>query len=117
MVYTTEQIEGIGAGLRELPELDKKKRQHNKKEAIRLLAKDIAALRRRGYTLEQIAESLRGLGLDITERTLRNYLQQHKRPAPKKASVKKAPAAQTTAAGGDEPGELDLAKHDFKGRI
>ena len=37
-------------------------------------------MRKRGYTLEQESEVLRGKGLDITERTLRNYLQQRKRP-------------------------------------
>ena len=45
-------------------------------------------MRKRGYTLEQVSEVLRGKGLDITERTLRNYLQQRKRP------VKKVPVIQ-----------------------
>jgi lambda repressor-like predicted transcriptional regulator len=73
-----------------LPDIEKRKRQHNKKEAIKLLGKDIAALRKRGYTLEQVSEVLRGKGLDIAERTLRNYLQQRKRPV-KKASVIQGP--------------------------
>ena len=83
MAYTTEQLETIGAKLRKLPDINKKKRQHNKKEAIRELARDIRSMRKRGYTLEQVAEALRGEGLDITELTLRNYLQQTKRPSKK----------------------------------
>ena len=88
IAYATGQLETNAASLRELPDIEKRKRQHKKKEAIKLLGKDIAALRKRGYTLEQVSEVLRGKGLDITERTLRNYLQQRKRP------VKKAPVIQ-----------------------
>ena len=88
IAYATEQFETNAVSLRELPDIEKRKRQHNKKEAIKLLGKDIAALRKRGYALEQVSEVLRGKGLDITERPLRNYLQQRKRP------VKKAPLIQ-----------------------
>ena len=105
MAYTTEQLEGISASLRKLPAIEKRKRQHNKKEAIKLLVKDIASLRRRGYTLEQVSEALRGEGLDITERTLRNYLQQAK-PS-KKAPAKKlgdAPANRVNTQAGASRG-------------
>ena len=90
MGYTTEQLESIEVKMYELPKIERRKQQHNKKEAIKVLVRAIASLRKRGYTLEHVADFLRGEDLDITERTLRNYLQQHKRPA-KKAPAKKAP--------------------------
>ena len=122
MAYTTEQIEKIGANMGELPEMEKRKRQHNKKEAIKLLAKDIASLRKRGYTLEHVADVLRGEGLDITERTLRNYLLQHKRPAKKapakKEPVIKEPPPQITAPAEDRTsGKPALEDFDFTDKI
>ena len=123
MGYTKEKLDGMSASLGKFPAIENRKRQYNKKEAIKLLAKDIASLRKRGYTLEQVAEALRGVGLDITERTLRNYLQQHKRPG-KKTSARKAPAAKQepapqTAGSAEtaESGEHSLADHKFSGDI
>lgn len=73
MRYTTEQIESIAAKLREMPPVEKK--EHSKQEAVRMLAKEIVSLQKRGYTIEQIADALRGNGLDISTPTLKNYLQ------------------------------------------
>lgn len=87
MAYTTEHIEGIAAKLREMPPVEKKKQQRSKQEAIKMLSKEINALKKRGYTLDQIAETLRGEGLDIKAPTLKSYLQRAKGKA-----VKKAPA-------------------------
>jgi hypothetical protein len=52
---------------------------------VRVLSKEIAALQKRGYTLDQISETLRGEGLSIATPTLKSYLQRAK-PA-KKAPV------------------------------
>ena len=68
-----------------MPPVEKKKQEHSKQEAVRILAKEIAALQKRGYTLDQISETLRGEGLSIATPTLKSYLQRAK-PA------KKAPA-------------------------
>jgi lambda repressor-like predicted transcriptional regulator len=92
MKYTTEQLEAIAAKLRDMPPVEKKKQEHSKQEAVRILAKEIAALQKRGYTLDQISETLRGEGLSIATPTLKSYLQRSK-PA------KKAPAQ----APGDTP--------------
>lgn len=91
MKYTTEQLEAIAAKLREMPPVEKKQ-EHSKQEAVRILSKEIAALQKRGYTLDQISETLRGEGLSIATPTLKSYLQRAK-PA------KKAPAR----APGDTP--------------
>lgn len=84
MKYTEDQIEAIAKKLREMPPVEKKK-QYSMQEAVRLLAKEIALLQKRGYTLDQISEILRGEGLSIATPTLKSYLQRAK-PA-KKAPV------------------------------
>ena len=84
MKYTTEQLEAIASKLREMPPVEKKKQEHSKQEAVRVLSKEIAALQKRGYTLDQISETLRE-GLSIATPTLKSYLQRAK-PA-KKAPV------------------------------
>ncbi len=90
--YTAEQIEAIAGKLRQLPPVEKKKRDFSGQEAIKSLAKDIGVLQRRGYSLEQISESLRGEGMDILTPTLKNYLQRAK-------TIKKPPARATIPAG------------------
>jgi hypothetical protein len=75
MKYTTEQIEAIAAKLHDMPLVDKKKQEHSKQATIKMLAKEIHLLKKRGYTLDQISETLRGEGLDIATPTLKSYLQ------------------------------------------
>jgi two-component SAPR family response regulator len=60
---TVEQVEQISAKLKELPAVENKKRPVSKQEAIKLLAKDIKAMQARGYTLEQVSEQLKQLGV------------------------------------------------------
>ncbi|AMM18738.1 protein mobC (plasmid) [Burkholderia sp. PAMC 28687] len=93
MKLTTEKIEAIATKLRELPAIEKKKPEFSKQEAVKLLSKEIVAMQKRGYTLLQISEALRGEGLNIATPTLKTYLQKA-RPA-RKASVAKpnSPAA------------------------
>ena len=85
MQYTTEQLEAIASKLRDMQTVEKKKQEHSKQEAVRVLSKEIASLQKRGYTLDQISETLRGEGLSIATPTLKSYLQRAK-PA-KKAPV------------------------------
>lgn len=86
MKYTTEQLEAIAAKLREMPLIEKKKQEHSKQEAVKLLSKEIASMQKRGYTLDQISEALRGEGLAVATPTLKSYLQRAK-PASKKQPV------------------------------
>ena len=74
----------MAAGLRALPAMDPSRRRTNKQGAVRYLAKEIAAVQARGYTVEEIVESLHGLGLDITTPTLKSYLQRAKNHASKR---------------------------------
>lgn len=87
---TVEQVEQISAKLKELPAVENKKRPVSKQEAIKLLAKDIKAMQARGYTLEQVSEQLKQLGVSLATPTLRSYLKepeaerQHARKAAKR---------------------------------
>jgi methionine synthase II (cobalamin-independent) len=92
MKYTTEQLEAIASKLRDMPQVEKKKQEHSKQEAVRVISKEIADLQKRGYTLDQISETLRGEGLSIATPTLKSYLQRAK-------PTKKAPVQ----APGDTP--------------
>jgi methionine synthase II (cobalamin-independent) len=86
MKYTKEQLENIAAKLRDMPPVEKKKQEHSKQEAVKVLAKEIAAMQKRGYTLDQISEALRGEGLAVATPTLKSYLQRAK-PASNKTKV------------------------------
>ena len=93
MDYTVELGHQIIEKMRAMPPKDPAKRRINKQGLIRLLAQEIAALQERGYTIEDVVESLHGWGLDITTPTLKSYLQ---RSGGGKAKGQKAP---TRAAG------------------
>ena len=78
MDYTLETADRIAEKLRAIPAKDPSQRRLDKQGMVRHLAAEIVALQERGYTLEEVAESLRGQGLDITTPTLKNYLQRTK---------------------------------------
>jgi methionine synthase II (cobalamin-independent) len=103
MKYTTEQLTTIAAKLRDMPAIEKPKQELSKQAAVAVLAREITSLRKRGYTLVQVAEALRGEGLDIATPTLKNYLQRTK-PTPKNAA--KSPAKKTA----DTPRPLSDSK-------
>lgn len=74
MALTLEAVGEIAATLKALPPIENQQRQVSKQEAIRLLAKEILASQKRGYSLEQIAEVLQSKGLALSAPTLKNYL-------------------------------------------
>ena len=75
MGITIEKVEAIAAKLRAMPPVENKKREVSKQESIKLLTAEIAAMRERGYTLEQIAALLTEDDLQIGAPTLKSYLQ------------------------------------------
>ena len=79
MTYTLEQTETMVNALRALPAMDGSKRRLNKQAVVKHMAREIAALQARGYTIEQVVESLHGVGLEITTPTLKSYLQRVKK--------------------------------------
>lgn len=100
MAIQLNTIEALRAKIKEAPEVSKEKRHVSKQEAIRELKRDIKAMQKRGYTLDDIAKFLTDGGMQITTPTLKSYLQRtkaEKQKAPKKAE-NFADAKTTTAA-------------------
>ena len=91
---TLEQVEQISVKMKALPAVENKKRPVSKQEAIKLLARDIKAMQARGYTLEQVSELLKQLGVSLATPTLRSYLKRAGGgTSPKKKST--APESET----------------------
>ena len=83
MAIQLDTIEALRAKMKEAPEVAKEKRRVSKQEAIRELKRDIEAMQKRGYTLEDIAKFLTDGGMQITTPTLKSYLQRTKADKPK----------------------------------
>ena len=100
MTYTLEQTDGMVSALRALPAMDSSKRRLTKQAVVKRLAREIAALQTRGYTIEQIVGCLHGIGLEITTPTLKSYLQRVKNrrgeAAPKRQSRRVSAATPPT---------------------
>lgn len=78
MGYTVKQVEEIASKLRALPAIEPPPKDLTKSDVVKMLAKEIKSLQKRGYSLEQIASSLKGEGLDISTPTLKSYMQKAK---------------------------------------
>ncbi len=84
MKFTKEEVSDVARRLRGLPDRDGVK-QHSKRAAVAALTREIADLKKRGYTLEQVAEALTSSGLPISTPTLKNYLHRGRQRAQKPA--------------------------------
>jgi hypothetical protein len=82
MRFSKEELAGVATRLRDLPAKENAKK-HSKQDAVLLLSREIADRKKRGYTLEQIAEALSVSGLPISAPTLKNYLHRAGRSAGK----------------------------------
>ena len=80
MGYTVAQVEEIAGKLRALPTIEPPPKDLTKSDVVKMLAKEIKSLQKRGYSLEQISSSLKGEGLDISTPTLKSYMQKAKTP-------------------------------------
>lgn len=77
MKYSREELVVVGERLLSLPPVENAKTL-NKQEAIGVLTEQIATLRSRGYTIEQIAQALCDSGVQISTPTLKSYLHRSK---------------------------------------
>jgi hypothetical protein len=83
--YTVESANWLIAEMRAIPAKDPGKRKLDKQAMVSLLASELIALQQRGYTIEEVAEGLRGRGFAITTPTLKNYLQRAKSKTEKRS--------------------------------
>ena len=75
--YSKEEAEDIAKTMKELPEKEKNK-TFTKKDLISFLRKEIIALQKKGYAIEEIIEFLSKKGIQTTQSTLKNYLRPDK---------------------------------------
>jgi hypothetical protein len=116
MGYTAAQVEEIAGKLRAMPVVEQPPKDLTKQEVVKMLAKEIKSLQKKGYTLEQIATSLKGEGLDISTPTLKSYLQRLKSTA---KAVDKKKVGSNPESSGVEVGSKVGIKVDSKvdGRV
>lgn len=110
MPLTRAHIDQIAEKLRKMPPAPPAAAATTtKQEAVKLLAGEIASLQRRGYTLEQITDSLRGEGLELTTPTLKSYLSRAKarRIRRRSAAPMTTPPQQTRSLTRQEADPLD----------
>jgi hypothetical protein len=102
MSYTLGKAEEMARALRTLPAMDEAKRRLSKQAVVKHLMAEIAALQQRGYTIEQVVESLQQVGLTITTPTLKSYLQRAK-AKPVNRAARKPTGSSKAAPGGSRP--------------
>jgi|ERR1022692_3143462 hypothetical protein len=78
MGLSRDQVEQLRTTLKAAPKAPAAGVDTTKQEAVKLLAREIEGLQRRGYSLEQIAEMLKGGGLVVSTPTLKSYLSRAK---------------------------------------
>ncbi len=121
MGYTVAQVEEIASKLRALPAIEPPPKDLTKSDVVKMLAKEIKSLQKRGYSLEQIASSLKGEGLDISTPTLKSYIQKAKAPTKPKPTGKEPsstssapPTSPALPEAGSDPAEKVEAPSDRK---
>lgn len=105
MAITIDDIEALRRHLAELPR--NQPREVTKQEAITLLAAELGAAKRRGYSPEELARLLSENGIGINAATLRGYLRRTRKARRQRGG--KTPARETRSvtptqrSGGDSP--------------
>jgi hypothetical protein len=94
MPLTRAQVTAIAEKARKMPPAPPAEANVTKQEAVRLLVPVIEGLQRKGYKLDQIVESFRGDGLDLTTATMKSYLSRAKASRQRRRDTpQRAPAA------------------------
>lgn len=86
-MLTQSKIAEIAAKLESLPELPKSERRHTNREAVLILKPIIEKMKKKGYTLSQIANELSNSELKVSESSLRSYLSAKKALTSRKKST------------------------------
>lgn len=115
MEYTLETANRLAEELRAIPAKDPSQRRLDKQAMVRHLAEEIVALQRRGYTIEEVAESLRGHGLELTTPTLKNYLQRAKGAVGKTRKARRPSGPPRAEAKGGQTTRASSVSPDLEG--
>lgn len=108
---TLADVERIREAMKAMPEVKPEERNLNNQEAVIQLNEEIAAMRSKGYTWDQVAEFFTKNGIDIKATTLKSYARRAgagsakgRKPRVKRALAAKEAAAQAPAR--QEPTEV-----------
>ena len=106
MGLSRDQVEQLRSTLKAVPKAPAASLDTTKQDAVKLLAREIEGLQRRGYSLEQIAEMLKGGGLIVSTPTLKSYLSRAKTT---RERGKGAGPRRTVAGGANAPATAEVA--------
>ncbi len=95
-MITKARLDEIAEKLKGLPAVPKAERSHTKREAVQLLKPVIEQLKKKGYSLEQIAAFLREESVELSTSSLRSYLQPKKSMAAQKIRESKPKPTKST---------------------
>src|SRR5450432_3115452 len=95
MPLTRAQVALMAEKARRMPPAPPAEANVTKQEAVRLLARDIAGLQRKGYKLDHIVASFRGDGLDLSTATMKSYLSRAKASRSRRRGATKGAAPLT----------------------
>jgi hypothetical protein len=102
MAYTLEDANRLRELMRAAPDKPPNQRQMDKQAIVREVMDDIAAIQKRGYTLEEVAEMWAKRGsFEVTLPTLKSYLQRAKKTGAKGAA--KAPRRPSSPRASERP--------------
>lgn len=98
MPLTRAQVALMAEKARRMPPAPPAETNVTKQEAVKLLAREIAGLQRKGYKLDQIVASFRGDGLDLSTATMKSYLSRAKASTSRRRAGPRPPPAPPKAA-------------------
>jgi len=109
MTIKVETIEAVREKMKGAPEVAKAKRTVSKQESIKELKREIEAMQKKGYTLDDIAKFMTEGGIQITTPTLKSYLQRSK-PAKAKTQSKETKQPSVVASAKTEPAAKSIVE-------
>jgi hypothetical protein len=109
MTIKVETIEAVREKMKGAPEVAKAKRTVSKQESIKELKREIEAMQKKGYTLDDIAKFMTEGGIQITTPTLKSYLQRSK-PAKVKTQSKEIKQPAVVASEKTEPAAKSIVE-------
>lgn len=103
-LYEAGTIAGLSEKLRALPAKEPASRKLNARDVVDALKHEIRDLLKRGYSLEDISEMLRGDAVFIPSGTIKRYLSRNTtKRAPRKLGGRSTAGSKPTSGGGGLP--------------
>lgn len=112
MAITVAQVDDLRLMLREMPAQEEAKQKLTLQQAIARMADELTELQRRGYSIDDIANILRGTGLEISPQSLKSYLSRSRSTTKQRRRRSVAAATRNKNANGRELAAGQAVAHD-----